>query len=76
MEPPLIDLKTLLRAIPNKWIEHTFREENQYADALARKGSRRSFPFVVFVDPPPVVDAILAFDKANIFVTNLFLIYK
>ena len=40
-------------------------------------GSRHSFPFAVFVDPPPVVDAILAFDKANIFfVIGLFLIYK
>ena len=71
MKPLLTDYRTFLRAISNKQIKHTFRESNQCADALARIGSRRNFPFAVFVDPPPVVDAILAFDKANIFCNRL-----
>ena len=71
MRPLLTDCRTLLRAIPNKRIEHMFREVNQYADALARMGFRHSFPFAVFVDPSSVVDAILAFDKANTFYNRL-----
>ena len=71
MKPLLSDCRNLLKVIPNKRIEHTYYEANQCTDALVRIGSRRSFPFAVFVDPPPVVDAILAFDKANIFCNRL-----
>ena len=71
MEPLLIDCRTLLRAISNKWIKHSFREANQCTDALARIGSRCIFPFAIFVDPPHVMDAILVFDKANTFCDRL-----
>ena len=67
IEPLLTCYRTFLRAISNKQIKHMFCEANQCTDALARMGSRRNFPFAIFVDPPPVVDDILAFDKANIF---------
>ena len=52
-------------------VEHSFHEANQCTDALARIGSRCIFPFAIFVDPPHVVDAILAFDKANTFCDRL-----
>ena len=52
-------------------VEHSFRVANQCTDALARIGSRCIFPFAIFVDPPHVVDAILAFDKANTFCDRL-----
>ena len=67
MESLLTDCKTLLRAIPNKRIEHIYREANQCVDALARIGARRNFTFVVFVEPPLVVESLLARDKANTF---------
>ena len=71
MDPLLIDYKTLLKAIPNKRIEHTYREANQCADAIARIGARRNFTFVVFVEPPLVVESLLARDKANTFCNRL-----
>ena len=71
MESLLTDCKTLLRAIPNKRIEHTYREANQCADALARIGARRNFTFVAFVEPPPVVESLLVHDKANTFCNRL-----
>ena len=65
MEPLLTDCKNLLKEIPNKRVFHAFREANQCADALAKLGSQTLYSFAVFCDPPPVVEPILAFDKAN-----------
>lgn len=36
MEPLLSDCRSLYREIPNKWIQHIYREANQCVDALAR----------------------------------------
>ena len=36
MEPLLSDCRSLYKAIPNKRIQHVYREANQCADALAR----------------------------------------
>ena len=71
MEPLLTDCRTLLRAITNKQVEHTNHEANQCVNALARVGARRNFSFVVFVEPPPVVESLLARDKANTFCNRL-----
>ena len=71
MDPLLTDYRTLLRAIPNKRVEHTYHEANCCADALARVGARRNFSFVVFVEPSLVVEYLLASDKANTFCNRL-----
>ena len=71
MEPLLTDWRTLLKAIPNKRVEHIYSEANHYANALARIGARRNFSFVVFVEPPPMVEFLLASDKVNTFCNKL-----
>ena len=71
MEPLLSNCRNLLQAISNKRIEHVYREANQCADALAKMGTNRNFTFVVFVEPPPMVGTLLAFDKANMFCNRL-----
>ena len=65
MEPLLSDCRNLFKAIPNKQIQHVYREANQCADALARLGSSVVPSFVVFVEPPPVVAKVLALDAAG-----------
>jgi len=71
MEPLLSDCRSLYKAIPNKWIQHVYREVNQCADALARLGSSVVSSFVDFVEPPPVVVSLLAFDEASSFCNRL-----
>ena len=71
MEPLLTDCKNLLKTIPNKRITHTYREANQCADMLAKLGANSLSSFVVFCNPPPVVESILAFDKANMHCNRL-----
>ena len=51
MEPLLFDCRTLLAAIPNKRVVHTFHEANQCADILARFGGSSISNFVVFLNP-------------------------
>ena len=71
MEPLLTDCKNLLKEFPNKHMIHAFREANQCANALAKLGAQSLYRFVVFCNPPPVVEAILAFDKANMHCNRL-----
>ena len=71
MEPLLSDCRSLYRAIPNKWIQHVYREANQCVDALARLGSSVVSSFVVFVEPPPVVVNLLSLDEAGNFCNRL-----
>ena len=71
MEPLLFDCRSLCKAIPNKWIQHVYREANQCADALARLRSSVVFSFVVFVEPPHVVANLLALNVAGNICNNL-----
>ena len=71
MEPLLIDCKNILKEFPNKSVIHAFREANQCADALAKLGSQSLYSFVVFCNPLPVVEDILAFNKANMHCNRL-----
>ncbi|XP_050273143.1 uncharacterized protein LOC126716155 [Quercus robur] len=64
MKPLLTDCKNLVREISNKQIVHIYREANQCADALAKLGASSLDSFVIFLYPPPMVENILAFDKA------------
>ena len=64
MEPLLNDCRNLVRKIPNKQIVHIYREANQCADVLAKLGASSLESFVIFLYLPPVVESILAADKA------------
>ena len=66
LEPLLNDCRNLVREIPNKQITHIFREANQCANAMAKLGASCTTSFVVFLHPPPVVERILADDKASL----------
>ena len=66
LEPLLNDCRNLVREIPNKQVIHIFREANQCADAMAKLGASSTTSFVVFLHPPPVVERILADDKASL----------
>ena len=66
MEPLLTDCRNLLSEIPNKQIVHIYREANQCADALAKFGASSVNSFVIFLNPPSVVESILAADKASL----------
>ena len=66
LEPLLNDCRKLVREIPNKQITHIFREANQCADAMAKLGASGTTSFVVFLHLPPVVERILANDKASL----------
>ena len=65
MEPLLTDCRNLLKEFSNKRVIHAFRKANQCADALAKLGSQSLYSFAVFCNPPPVVESLLSFDKAN-----------
>ena len=71
MEPLFSDCRSLLKQIPNKRVLHIYRETNQCADALAKLGAQTDSNFVVFCNPPPVVESLLAFDNANLFCNRL-----
>ena len=66
MEPLLTDCKNLLSEIPNKQIVHIYREANQCVDALAKLGASSVDSFVIFLYPSPMVESIIASDKANL----------
>ena len=71
IEPLLSDCKSLYREIPNKQIQHVYREANQCADALARLGSSVISSFAIFVVLLPMVVSLLAFDEAGSFCNRL-----
>ena len=71
LEPLLGDCRTLLKKFHGTIVQHIFREANQCADALAKFGATLSSDFVNFVNPPPVVEDLLAFDKAELYCNKL-----
>ena len=71
IEPLLFDCKSLYREIPNKQIQHVYREANQCVDALARLGSSVISSFAIFVVPLPMVVSLLAFAEAGSFCNRL-----
>ena len=71
MESLLTDCRNFLNEFLNKCVIHAFHEANQCVDALAKLGSQSLYNFAVFCNSPPVVEAILAFDKANIHCNRL-----
>ena len=71
MESLLTDCRNILKEIPNKRVIHAFREANQCVDALAKLEAQSLYIFATFCNSPPVVEAILAFDKANLHCNRL-----
>ena len=67
MESLLFDCRNLLQNFTNTVVRHVFREANQCADILDKIGLHLSSSFVIFVDPPLVVEDLLAFDKAQLY---------
>ncbi len=55
----------------NPMVQHAYREANQCADALANLSLNLEFPFMDFVNPQPVVENLLAFDKAELFCIHM-----
>ena len=71
MEPLLFDCRSLLKQIPNKHVFHAYREVNQCADALAKLVAHSGTQFVVFCNPPSMVETLLVFDKVSMFCNRL-----
>ena len=71
MEPLLTDCRNILKEISNKRVIHAFQEANQCADTLAKLEVQSLYSFATFCNSPPVVEAILAFDKANLHCNRL-----
>ena len=71
LEPLLGDCRTLLKKFHNTIVQHIFKEANQCADVLAKFGAILSLDFVNFVNPPPMVEDLLAFDKIELFCNRL-----
>ena len=55
----------------NPVVQHVYREANQCADALANLGLNLEILFMDFVNLLPVVENLLAFDKAEFFCTRM-----
>ena len=66
MELLLTDCRNLLKAFPNTQVVHAYREANQCTDTLAKMEAVSLTSFVVFWTPSPVVNSILAHDRANV----------
>ena len=71
LEPLLGDFRTLLKKFYSTIVQHIFKEANQCADALAKFGATLSSGFFNFVNPPPVVEDLLASDKAELYCNKL-----
>jgi hypothetical protein len=71
MEPLLSDCKNLIQAFTSQVVKHVYREANQCVDALANLGLHLELSSTVFVNPPLVVENLLAFDKADLYCNRM-----
>ena len=71
MEPLLSDCRSLLQMIDNPVVQHAYKEANQCANTLVNLGLNLDVPFMDFVNLPPVVENLLAFDKIELFCTRM-----
>ena len=71
LEPLLGDCRTLLKKFHSTTIQHISRKANQCADALIKFRATLSSDFVNFVNPPPMVEDLLAFDKVKLYCNRL-----
>jgi hypothetical protein len=71
MEPLSSDCRNLLQAFTSQLVKHLYREINQCADALANLRLHLELSSIVFVNPLPVVENLLPFDKADFYCNNM-----
>ena len=71
LEPLLGDCRTLLKKFHSTIVQHIYREANQCADALAKFGNTLSSDFFNFVNPPPVMEDLLASNKVELYCNKL-----
>ena len=67
MDPLLFDCRDLLQEFTNPVVKHVLREANQCADTMAKLSLNLDVSFITFVNQPPVVVNLLAFDKAELY---------
>ena len=65
--PLLFGCSNLLDRIPHNTIVHIFKETNQCADCLAKKGLKAQNPLFTFCSPPTDVYPLLLADISNVF---------
>ena len=71
MEPLLFNSRNLLQVFLNPIVKHIFREANQCAETLTKFGAMFVTFFVVFDNPPLVVENLLVFDKVELFCNRM-----
>lgn len=67
------DCRQLMGKIPEVKIRHCFREANQCADKLAKKGAFESQDVVIYVDPPSDIYMLMYFDSIGLYYERLCL---
>ena len=65
LKPLLNDCRNLIEPFPNCSVTHIYREANRCADKLAKMGATQDTDLLILYEPLPVVDDLLAFDKAK-----------
>ena len=71
LEPLLSDCRNLMKTFLNYTVAHVYREANRCADRLARLGADLHSNHLILYNPPPVVEDLLASDKAGHFCNRL-----
>jgi hypothetical protein len=71
IEPLLSDCRSLMQMFNNPVMQHAYRKANQCTDVLANLSLNLEVFFMDFVNPPPVVENLLAFDKIELFYTRM-----
>ncbi|KAL0014884.1 hypothetical protein SO802_001953 [Lithocarpus litseifolius] len=71
LEPLLSDCRNLMKTFLNCAVVHVYREANRCADRLARLGADLHSDHLILYNPPPVVEDLLASDKAGFFGNRL-----
>ncbi|KAL0005366.1 hypothetical protein SO802_012927 [Lithocarpus litseifolius] len=67
LSPLIVDCRTLLSRIPQVKLNHCYREANQCADALAKKGSVYQQDFMIFDSPPVDISMLLYYDSISMY---------
>ena len=67
------DCRYLMEQMPRVKIRHCFREANQCADFLAKKGAAQDQDFRIYNDPPVDMSMLLYYDSIGMYFERLCL---
>ena len=67
------DYRYLMEQMPRVKIRHCFREANQCADFLAKKGAAQDHDFRIYNDPPVDMSMLLYYDSIGMYFDRLYL---